>query len=244
PWGGWENGFIPEELLSPIPWAQGYRLRSDAVHALTALNAEYRADFGHDLVINDAYRDYAGQVQAVIDYGGKATTPGTSIHGWALAVDIGEQSGAAIDFDSDTYRWLVEHAGAFGYRHPAWAEEDGGRPEAWHWEFWGWAGSAGADPSDAKAYARAALGGDGVQFDCLDRLWNGESSWDPHAVNAASGAYGIPQALPAEKLATAGADWRDNALTQVRWGLTYITDRYGSPCGAWAFWQNNTPHWY
>ncbi|UAJ81705.1 CHAP domain-containing protein (plasmid) [Leifsonia sp. ZF2019] len=97
---------------------------------------------------------------------------------------------------------------------------------------------------DAKAYALQALGGDTNQFDCLNNLWMGESGWNPHAQNPSSGAYGIPQALPAEKLASAGADWRDNPITQVKWGLGYIQGRYGTPCQAWHFWQLNSPHWY
>jgi hypothetical protein len=69
------------------------------------------------------------------------------------------------------------------------------------------------------------------QFGCLDRLWTRESGWRVSAHNA-SGAYGIPQALPASKMATAGADWRTNPITQIRWGLGYIADAYGSPCAA------------
>lgn len=72
------------------------------------------------------------------------------------------------------------------------------------------------------------------QFTCLDRLWTRESSWNHRARNPSSGAYGIPQALPGEKMASAGPDWRTNALTQIRWGLDYIRDRYGSPCAAWG----------
>lgn len=106
----------------------------------------------------------------------------------------------------------------------------------------GQTGDAGS--TDAKDYAKQALGGNTLQFQCLERLWNGESNWNPHATNPSSGAYGIPQALPATKLATAGADWRDNAVTQVKWGLSYIGERYGTPCDAWAFWQSNNPHWY
>ena len=72
------------------------------------------------------------------------------------------------------------------------------------------------------------------QFTCLDRLWTRESSWNHRARNPASGAYGIPQALPAAKMASAGPDWRTSAVTQIRWGLAYIRRRYGSPCAAWG----------
>ncbi|HEY1627867.1 MAG TPA: lytic transglycosylase domain-containing protein [Streptosporangiaceae bacterium] len=72
------------------------------------------------------------------------------------------------------------------------------------------------------------------QFSCLQPLWEHESGWSVTAENPTSGAYGIPQSLPAAQMASAGADWQNNAATQIRWGLTYIQGRYGSPCGAWA----------
>jgi uncharacterized membrane protein len=74
-----------------------------------------------------------------------------------------------------------------------------------------------------------------TEFGCLDDLWYGESQWDPYAENPYSGAYGIPQTLPGEKMAAAGPDWETNPVTQIEWGLGYIEDRYGSPCEANAF---------
>ena len=72
------------------------------------------------------------------------------------------------------------------------------------------------------------------QFGCLDSLWTRESNWNLGADNPSSRRYGIPQALPGSKMASAGADWATNPATQITWGLGYIQDRYGSPCGAWA----------
>jgi hypothetical protein len=72
------------------------------------------------------------------------------------------------------------------------------------------------------------------QFTCLQPLWNAESGWNVSATNTSSGAYGIPQALPGSKMASAGADWQTDAATQIRWGLGYIRSVYGSPCGAWS----------
>lgn len=72
-----------------------------------------------------------------------------------------------------------------------------------------------------------------AQFTCLDKLWTRESGWDPHNENGGSGAYGIPQSLPGRKMASFGSDWRDNPMTQIRWGLWYIADRYETPCAAW-----------
>lgn len=97
----------------------------------------------------------------------------------------------------------------------------------------------------AKQIAKAMLGRFGwgqSQFPALDKLWQHESGWNPHAKNPSSGAYGIPQALPASKMASAGPDWKNNPATQIAWGLQYIKGRYGSPNGAWGFWQKH--HWY
>ncbi|MEU3279874.1 transglycosylase SLT domain-containing protein [Streptomyces antibioticus] len=80
------------------------------------------------------------------------------------------------------------------------------------------------------------------QFQCFSNIVNHESSWNYQAVNPSSGAYGLFQALPAGKYASAGADWRTNPATQIKWGLNYMNERYGSPCDAWSFWQAN--HWY
>lgn len=79
-----------------------------------------------------------------------------------------------------------------------------------------------------------AYGWNAAQWPCLDRLWQRESGWNPRAANPFSSAYGIPQALPGSKMATAGPDWRTNHRTQIAWGLGYIDQRYGSPCGAWS----------
>ena len=76
------------------------------------------------------------------------------------------------------------------------------------------------------------------QFPCLDKLWKKESGWNYRAANTGSGAYGIPQSLPGSKMASAGADWKTNPATQIRWGLGYITRKYKTPCGAWSTSEN------
>jgi uncharacterized protein YabE (DUF348 family) len=99
-------------------------------------------------------------------------------------------------------------------------------------------------PGSAKAIARQMVSDRGwsdAQYDCLVAIWDRESGWNVHAANP-SGAYGIPQALPGSKMASAGPDWQNSATTQIRWGLGYIAGRYGTPCGAWSFWQSNG--WY
>jgi len=82
----------------------------------------------------------------------------------------------------------------------------------------------------------------GSQFSCLQPLWERESGWSVTAENPSSGAYGIPQALSGSLMASAGPDWQTDAATQIRWGLTYIQGRYGSPCGAWA--HEEADGWY
>jgi hypothetical protein len=80
-----------------------------------------------------------------------------------------------------------------------------------------------------------------TQYSCLNNIWVRESGWNYEAENA-SGAYGIPQALPGSKMASAGADWQTSPATQIKWGLGYIESVYGTPCDAWAFWQAHG--WY
>lgn len=80
------------------------------------------------------------------------------------------------------------------------------------------------------------------QMSCLDSLWTRESGWNHRAQNPSSGAYGIPQALPGDKMASFGDDWRTNPVTQIRWGLSYIRDRYGTPCAAWQ--HSQATGWY
>jgi hypothetical protein len=86
--------------------------------------------------------------------------------------------------------------------------------------------------------------GDSANQSALVSLWNGESGFDTTATNPSSGAYGIPQSLPGSKMASAGADWKTNPATQIRWGLTDIKDTYGSPSAAYAKWLSRSPHWY
>lgn len=100
---------------------------------------------------------------------------------------------------------------------------------------------------DPKPYAIALMrekGWEDSEWSCLDSLWVGESDWEWDATNSSSGAYGIPQALPGNKMAAAGSDWKTNPITQLIWGLDYIEQSYGSPCEAKAFWDSKDPHWY
>jgi len=104
--------------------------------------------------------------------------------------------------------------------------------------------TAPPNPGTAQSIAYNMLPSFGFahsQYGCLDDIYSRESGWRYNAENA-SGAYGIPQALPGSKMASAGADWATNPATQIKWGLGYIKSTYGTPCNAWAFWQAHG--WY
>ncbi|MEU8591589.1 transglycosylase SLT domain-containing protein [Streptomyces sp. NPDC048664] len=88
-----------------------------------------------------------------------------------------------------------------------------------------------------QAMARQIVGAG--QFQCFSNIVDHESTWNYQAVNASSGAYGLVQALPGSKMSSVGADWQTNPATQIKWGLNYMNERYGSPCDAWSYWQVN-----
>ncbi|MCX4761614.1 transglycosylase SLT domain-containing protein [Streptomyces sp. NBC_01275] len=98
-----------------------------------------------------------------------------------------------------------------------------------------------ASASQAQAIAHKMIP-DAAQYNAFANIVKHESGWDVDATNASSGAYGLVQALPGSKMASAGSDWKTNAATQIKWGLDYMNSRYGSPVGAWNFWQAN--NWY
>ncbi|MFJ6935824.1 transglycosylase SLT domain-containing protein [Streptomyces sp. NPDC101132] len=100
---------------------------------------------------------------------------------------------------------------------------------------------AQAAPASPKAIAQQMIK-DPAQFAAFSKIVEHESGWDYTATNSSSGAYGLVQALPGSKMASAGSDWKTNPATQIKWGLDYMNERYGSPVGAWNFWQAN--HWY
>lgn len=128
------------------------------------------------------------------------------------------------DFSRDTFKITVQKVEAAASTAPA-----AGKP----------------DPGSAKAIALAMVkdrGWDDKQYNCLVALWNRESHWNVYAHNKSSGAYGIAQAVPGGKMASAGSDWATSAKTQITWGLGYIKARYKNPCGAWA--SSEERGWY
>ena len=125
------NGQLPDEDLCVL-WDGDERLRPDAALAMARLDMAYRDTFGTDIPISDAYRSYGSQVEVRRTRPGLAARPGTSQHGWGVAVDLG----GTIATGGEGYRWLLQHAGEFGWENPAWARPGGGGPhEPWHWEY-------------------------------------------------------------------------------------------------------------
>ncbi|WP_456786805.1 D-alanyl-D-alanine carboxypeptidase family protein [Cellulomonas sp. P5_C5] len=131
---GYANGKIPDSALCGVSFDASVRLRCDAAEQLDVLNSAYRAQFGSDLVVNDSYRSYAGQVACKRTKGYLCATPGTSNHGSGIAVDLG---GGIDSFGTKQHRWMASHAPDLSWIHPSWAEWGGSKPEAWHWEYSG-----------------------------------------------------------------------------------------------------------
>lgn len=132
---GYENGKIPTSALCAISWQTVDHLRCDAAARLEALNKAYKAQYGTNICVNDAYRSYAKQVALYEELGPNvAAVPGTSNHGWGIAVDLG--CGVGI-FGNTRHVWFAVNAPRFGFSQPEWALLGSSRAEAWHWQFFG-----------------------------------------------------------------------------------------------------------
>lgn len=131
-WGGHRNGRIPAAAMCTVKTAPGQMLRCDAQAAFDRMSHAYKARFSTPISVTDAYRDYDTQVILKRRKGRMAATPGTSNHGWALAVDLG---GGINSFGSAEHQWMRANAPKFGWIHPGWARQTGSLPEPWHWEF-------------------------------------------------------------------------------------------------------------
>ena len=160
---------------------------------------------------------------------------------WSIAgSDPARLHGAVGQVDGQVLELL--HSAAAG----APAARDGFAAEAAPPPAWATAPAVGvpdAGTAQAIGYMMVkAIGWDDNEWSCLSALWMRESNWNAFSHNPSSGAYGIPQAVPGEKMASAGADWATNPETQIRWGLAYIAGRYGTPCGAWQ--HSEEQGWY
>ena len=131
-WGGFDNGRIPAESLCPVPGQPAHRLRCDAAAAYGRMATAYRARFRSRLCITDSYRPYEQQVRAHEAKPRLTAEPGTSNHGWGLAVDL---CGGVNSFGTPQHRWVVANGPTHGWVHPAWAKKGKPRAEPWHFEF-------------------------------------------------------------------------------------------------------------
>jgi D-alanyl-D-alanine carboxypeptidase len=129
---GFPNGQIPAADLCPIWGAPGQLLRADAAAAFGKMSKAYAGQFGRPICVTDSYRSFSQQVALYAAKPNLAARPGTSNHGWGLAVDL---CGGVQSFGTVEHTWLFTHAPLYGWFHPSWAEPTGSRPEPWHWEF-------------------------------------------------------------------------------------------------------------
>lgn len=133
-WGGYENGKIPLDAMCKLSFYNTY-LECTAAQALESLNTDYQAEFGTSIGPVGGYRSYEAQVAAHASNPSMTAEPGTSNHGWALAVDLQYGLGKISTFGTPAHNWMVKHAADYGWAHPEWARKGGGREEPWHWEY-------------------------------------------------------------------------------------------------------------
>lgn len=132
--GGHANGRLPDKVLCALPGAEDERLRADAALAFVRLAAAYQAAWGEPICLTDGYRTLGEQQQLRRIKPRLAARPGSSEHGWGLAVDL---SCGVQSFRSERHAWMVANAGKYGWFLPEWAQRGGARPEPWHWEYSG-----------------------------------------------------------------------------------------------------------
>jgi hypothetical protein len=129
-WQGYGNGKVPADKLCRI--AAGHKLSCDAAAAYGSLAKAYGAHFHKKLCITDSYRSYRAQIDLLMRKPSLAAFPGTSNHGWGLAVDLCD---GINDYGTPQYEWMQANGAAYGWMNPEWAREGGSRQEPWHWEF-------------------------------------------------------------------------------------------------------------
>lgn len=234
-WGGFRNGEIPTSRLCSPATSNRHYFRCDAAEAFNQMNNAFRAAFGRNLAITSTYRTYAQQVALKAQKPVLAATPGTSNHGWGLAVDL---SGGIQTFGSPEHNWMRSHANTYGFFHPRWAQISGSLPEAWHWEYAGVVASG--DARHARALGMELVRGRGwnsaAERSCLADLWQRTSGWNHRFV--AGDRAGI---AGTDMRAVFGPGWRssrdatafqENPVVQVERGLAEVTDRFGGACRA------------
>jgi LAS superfamily LD-carboxypeptidase LdcB len=127
-----ENGKLPDSALQRLSWNHSQRLAPAAAESFEKLNRQFKAQFGKNISVTDSYRTYAQQVILKARKGNLAAKPGTSNHGWGLAVDLG---GGINTYGTTQYNWMLKNAPAYGWTNPEWARQGGSKNEPWHWEY-------------------------------------------------------------------------------------------------------------
>ena len=127
-----KNGQLADSQLQALSWAKTKKLTPAAANSFEQLNAAFKAKFGSNIAVTDAYRSYSEQVAVKAKKGYLAATPGTSNHGWGLAVDLGS---GINNWNTTQHKWMDENAFKFGWVNPDWAKPGKGKEEPWHWEY-------------------------------------------------------------------------------------------------------------
>lgn len=234
-WGGFANGRIPLTAMCTASWASRHSFRCDAAQALEAMNAAFRAAFGRNLAITSSYRTYEEQVALKASKPGLAATPGTSNHGWGLAVDL---SGGVQTWGSPEHNWLRANANAFGWYHPAWAQYYGSLPEPWHWEYAGAVASGNLDQNRTMTteLLRGTAWNTVAERECLTRMWE-VRGWNhgfvgPDAVRGIAGTDMVQAFGAAWATSSSAAAFLANPKLQIERGLGEISEWYGGACRA------------
>ena len=131
---GYPNGSIPADALCPLWGTSGQMLRADAAAAFNEMSRAYAQVFGVPICVTDSYRSYAEQVAVRAAKPTLAAVPGSSNHGWGMAVDLCD---GIQQYGTPTHQWMQDHSMLYGFFLPAWAQQGGSKPEPWHWEFAG-----------------------------------------------------------------------------------------------------------
>lgn len=181
-WGGHDNGKIPDDELKAVSYDESHLLREDATDALVKMNEDFKKEFNENISITDSYRSYEEQVAIKEEKPDLAATPGTSNHGWGVALDLG---GGINNWDTPERDWMVQNAESYGWVSPDWAQKGNGKEEPWHWEYTGEAADAGSGGEDSGSNDKADEEGaywkpdNSEQAQPVDEwdTWAGNSAW-------------------------------------------------------------------
>lgn len=249
-WGQYKNGKFDEH--DDLMEVNGIKLHNLAAAEFKQLMDAYKKETKKDLPIKNGYISFDEQ-KKLYDDEKQIEKAGQSIYGWARAVQFDIK-----DFSAAEYKWLSSNAAKHGWAQPEAYKKGGSSPSAGVWAFLG-GNSSHPAPSNATAAENQAMGKrlmeekypewNSNEFSCLVKLWNGESNWNHKAANPTTPARGIAQTM----MSLHFTNWRTNPEAiafvnspelQINWGLKYIKGKYKTPCGALAFWNSESPHWY